>query len=74
MLYNVGLNAATLANAGAGGQTDATTFRYTPVHANSARVGGPHDYDLTNAGGGLLDYVRDRSLDKNPLDGDGNQN
>jgi hypothetical protein len=66
------LNAATLADAGAGGVTDATTFRYRPVHANAVGAGGDVDYDLTDAAG-LRAYVAARSLDKNPLDGDGNQ-
>ena len=65
ILYNLGLNGADLANAGAGGVTDATTYQYTPVHANAVGSGVATDYDLTD-GAGLLAYARARSLDKDP--------
>ena len=73
LLYNVGLNAADMANAGAVGNTEVRTFHYTPIHAQSPRTGVDTAYDLTNADR-LREYVQDRSLDKDPLDGVGNTN
>ena len=73
LLYNVGLNIADMANAGTPGITNATTFNYTPVHAAGPRTGVLTVYDLTNAAQ-LMNYVHDRSLDKDPLAGAGNTN
>ena len=65
LLYNVGLNAADLADIGTAGDTNATTFHYTPAHANAVGTGADTVYDLTNAVQ-LMAYVTARSLDKDP--------
>ena len=74
LLYNVGLNAADIQNPGAGpvGQR-AATFDYTPAHADAVGTGVLTRYDLTTDAG-IMNYVAARSLDKDPLNGDGNQN
>ena len=65
LLYNVGLNGADLADAAVAGNTNATTFQYTPAHANAVGTGVATDYDLTDPAG-LMAYVTARSLDKDP--------
>ena len=63
LLYNVGLNAAGLANIGDAGNTNARTFQYTPDN-------GPRAATLTTVhlttDVGLTQYVLDRSFDKDP--------
>jgi hypothetical protein len=72
LLYNVGIDSADLADTGTGGDLDATTFKYRPIHAEAVGVGTDVIYDLTDAAG-LINFVTARSLDKDPLNGDGKQ-
>jgi hypothetical protein len=65
LLYNVGLNSGTMADAATLGNTNATTFHYTPQHADAVDTGADTAYNLT-AGVGLTAYITARSLDKDP--------
>ena len=62
----MGLNVAGLADGGTPGNTNATTFHYTPQHADAVDTGADNEYNLTDAAS-LSAYVEARSLDKNPL-------
>src|SRR6266511_4583553 len=73
ILYNVGLNSGGLADAADAGNTNATTFEYTPRHPNAVNTRAVTQYDLTDDDE-LMAYVAARSLDKDPLQAVGDTN